>query len=250
MKNMETLPETSGIYMVINLNNNKKYIGQSVNIRKRFYQNHKYDYKNPKNCCYEDKFYTAIRKHGWNNFIVFVLEECNKDKLDEREIYYIKKYDTFKNGYNSTIGGQNWSPNIHNEEVELKRQKTREKNQSLKSQNHPRSKLSNEEVLKIRQRYINGETIPEIYKDYQEIYSNKQTFKNIILGYTYKDVGNIPNKENIRHTNSKLTADQVKNIRKEYKKGKISYAKLGQKYGVSGTCISHIIQGLTYTHIN
>ena len=221
MKNMETLPETSGIYMVINLNNNKKYIGQSVNIRKRFYQNHKYDYKNPKNCCYEDKFDTAIRKHGWNNFIVFVLEECNKDKLDEREIYYIKKYDTFKNGYNSTIGGQNWSPNIHNEEV-----------------------------LKIRQRYINGETIPEIYKDYQEIYSNKQTFKNIILGYIYKDVGNIPNKENIRHTNSKLTADQVKNIRKEYKKGKISYAKLGQKYGVSGTCISHIIQGLTYTHIN
>ena len=36
MKNIENLPATSGIYMVTNLLNDAKYIGQSVNIKKRF----------------------------------------------------------------------------------------------------------------------------------------------------------------------------------------------------------------------
>ena len=37
MKNIQKLPNASGIYMVINLINNKKYIGQSKNIKKRWY---------------------------------------------------------------------------------------------------------------------------------------------------------------------------------------------------------------------
>lgn len=250
MKNIENLPEKSGIYMVINLSNNKQYIGQSINIKHRFLANHQYDFKNPNNSSYNSKFYQALRKYGWDNFAVIILELCDKNKLDEREIYYIEKYNTFENGYNSTRGGQNWSPNIYSAEVELKRKNTRDHNQSLKSENHPRAKLTNEEVVRIRKRYINGETINSIYKDYQTLYNSKETFKRIVLGYTYKDAGCIPLQEHIRHTNSKLTADQVRNIRKEYKKGKISYAKLGIKYGVSGTAIAHIIKGITYTHID
>lgn len=250
MKNIENLPETSGIYMVINLINNKKYIGQSINIKQRFLSNHQYDFKNPKNSSYNSKFYQALRKYGWENFAVIVLNICKKEQLNEQEIYYIQKYDTFKNGYNSTLGGQNWTPNIHSTEVEQKRKNTREKNNSLKSENHPRAKLTNEEVRIIRGRYINGETVSDIYKDYENLYNNKETFKRIVLGYTYKEAGNIPNSESIRHTNSKLTADQVRSIRNEYKKGKISYDKLGKKYGVSGTAIAHIIKGLTYKHID
>lgn len=37
--------------------------------------------------------------------MVETLEECSIEKLDEREIFYISKYNTFKNGYNLTIGG-------------------------------------------------------------------------------------------------------------------------------------------------
>jgi len=33
------------------------------------------------------------------------LEECPKELLDEREIYWIKYYNTFENGYNLTVGG-------------------------------------------------------------------------------------------------------------------------------------------------
>ena len=250
MKNIETLPDNSGIYMVVNLINNKKYIGQSKNIKKRFQSHHLVDYKNKNNCNYNTKFYQALRKYGIDNFEVIILKLCEEKELDDLEIKYIKEFDTFKNGYNSTEGGQFWSPNIHSEEIELKRQKTREQNKSLMSENHPRAKLTNQQVWDIRQRYINGESIREIYQDFKDLYSNQQTFKRIVLGQTYVTVGNIPNKEQVRHTNAKLTDVQVKEIRSCYKKGVVSYRELGEKYGLSENSIAAIIKRETYKNVD
>lgn len=250
MKNLKNLPHKSGIYRVYNIQNNISYIGQSKNIYKRFNSHHICDYQNPNNDNYNTKFYQALRKYGIDNFEVEILEFCSTEQLDEKEIYYIKKYDSFHHGYNSTEGGQFWSPNIHSQESEQKRKNTRELNQSLKSENHPRAKMTNKEVLSIRSRYIKGETIDQIWKDYKDRYSSKETFKRIILGYTYKDVGNIPNSEQIRHTNAKLTDVQIKQIRSEYEKGKISQATLGKKFGVSTTTIARIIKKETYKHVN
>jgi uncharacterized protein (DUF433 family) len=50
------------------------------------------------------------------------------------------------------------------------------------SENHPRAKLTNQQVWDIRQRYIDGESIKEIYQDFKDLYSNQQTFKRIVLG--------------------------------------------------------------------
>ena len=59
------------------------------------------------------KFSNAIKKYGWNNFehdVIGIVEADTKEQLkldlDEWEIYYIEKYDSFKNGYNSTKGGE------------------------------------------------------------------------------------------------------------------------------------------------
>ena len=250
MKNIENLPASSGIYMVVNMINHKKYIGQSKNIKKRFQSHHLVDYKNENNCNYNTKFYQAIRKYGIDNFEVIVLQLCKEEELDDLEIKFIKEFDTFKNGYNSTEGGQFWSPNIHSEEIEAKRRKTREKNKSLMSENHPRAKLTNQQVWDIRQRYIDGESIKDIYQDFKDLYSSQQTFKRIVLGQTYVTVGNIPNKEQIRHTNAKLTDVQVKEIRSSYKKGVISYRELGEKYGLSESSIAAIIKRKTYKNID
>jgi len=250
MKNIENLPANSGIYMVVNLINNKKYIGQSKNIRKRFQSHHLVDYKNENNCNYNTKFYQALRKYGIDNFEVIILKLCEEKELDDLEIKYIKEFDTFKNGYNSTEGGQYWSPNIYSEETELKRQKTREQNKSLMSENHPRAKLTNQQVWDIRQRYIDGEPIKEIYQDFKDLYSNQQTFKRIVLGQTYVTVGNIPNKEQVRHTNAKLTNVQVKEIRNSYKKGVVSYRELGEKYNLSESSIAAIIKRETYKNVD
>lgn len=44
-------------------------------------------------------------KYGIENFSVRQLEEVETSKLDEREIYWIQYYDTYRQGYNSTLGG-------------------------------------------------------------------------------------------------------------------------------------------------
>lgn len=79
----------------------KKYIGQTINEERRKTR-HRYDCNEKIN----NKFYRAVRKYGWDNFIYGVIEICHVDNLNEQEVFYINKYDTYKNGYNSTVGGE------------------------------------------------------------------------------------------------------------------------------------------------
>lgn len=48
----------------------------------------------------------AILKYGKENFTIRELEKCEISKLNEREKYYISLYNSYNDGYNSTIGGQ------------------------------------------------------------------------------------------------------------------------------------------------
>ncbi|NBP03736.1 MAG: hypothetical protein EBU90_27285 [Proteobacteria bacterium] len=79
----------------------KKYIGQTIHEEHRKRQ-HEHDCKRG----VDNKFYRAVRKYGWELFIYGIVEEYGADVLTEQEIYYIDCYDSYKNGYNSTIGGE------------------------------------------------------------------------------------------------------------------------------------------------
>ena len=48
----------------------------------------------------------AILKYGEQHFKLRELERCTIEDLNAREIYYISLYDSYKNGYNLTRGGQ------------------------------------------------------------------------------------------------------------------------------------------------
>ena len=53
------------------------------------------------------KFARAIRRYGLQNFTFEVVEYCNtKDALDDREKYWIQRYNSYKRGYNSTAGNK------------------------------------------------------------------------------------------------------------------------------------------------
>lgn len=91
-----------GIYCIENIYNSKKYIGQSVDVNYRL----KKHFTKLRNQYHENKYLQrSFDKYGENNFKTYILEECPKDELNEKEKYWIKKMDTFKNGYNLTIGG-------------------------------------------------------------------------------------------------------------------------------------------------
>ena len=95
-----------GIYKITNLINGKCYIGQSVNIRKRFISHKSIAYK-PKAKSYDYQLYRAIRKYRWENFYFEILEECKLEELNEREKYYISKYQAHgPKGYNLDDGGE------------------------------------------------------------------------------------------------------------------------------------------------
>lgn len=89
------------IYLITNLITDEKYVGQTYNsIYVRFAHHYK-DYKRFP----ERKLYKNMNEYGINNFDIKKLEECSDELLDEREIYWIDKLDTFHNGLNDTIGG-------------------------------------------------------------------------------------------------------------------------------------------------
>ena len=90
------------IYKITNLINGKVYIGQTRRTIEIRWRDHVYDSKRS-----EYPIHRAIRKYGVDNFKIEMLEECENDKLDEKEIYWIKEYDSTNSdkGYNATSGG-------------------------------------------------------------------------------------------------------------------------------------------------
>lgn len=99
------------IYKITCKANNKIYIGlTSVGIEKRWAQ-HVACAKNVNCKDAHSIFKKAIRKYGPNNFYIEVIDTANSAKeAEEKEMQYIKKYNSFafvenSNGYNSTYGG-------------------------------------------------------------------------------------------------------------------------------------------------
>lgn len=86
------------IYKVTNKVNGKSYIGQTRYTLEFRWRQHLHKRDNA-------YFHNAIKKYGAENFSLEILEECDVDQLNSREIFYIAKYNTFEEGYNLTIGG-------------------------------------------------------------------------------------------------------------------------------------------------
>lgn len=210
-----------GIYKIENSINNKVYIGQSTNIEKRFAQ-HKSPYEQER---FSDKpLYKAFSKYGIQNFNFEVLEECDIEKLNEKECYWIKKYNSLCHefGYNIRSGGE-----------------------CNAGEDHPNHKLTKEDVIDIRTRYANHER----KKDVEALYYHKigsSGFSKVWKGETWKgildEVYTSENKNFHKHNTgqcgskngrAKLTEDEVKAIRLRKQNGE-SLKNVFQDYIYTG----------------
>jgi len=93
----------ASIYVIQNKETSKKYVGltrkKDPHVR---WREHIYNRNNPH---VDMAISTAMKEEGLDKFTFYVIETCDEDVVNEREKYWIKKFDSYNNGYNSTVGG-------------------------------------------------------------------------------------------------------------------------------------------------
>lgn len=205
------------IYKITNLLNGKIYIGQTIHPERRWIE-HKQKARHE-----QEKFpiHLAIEKYGEENFSFEVIEWTEDYDNEERRL--IKEYNSIApNGYNIGAGGEN---------------------HVMYGEDNPRNVVKNSDVLLI----------------IQDLKNNKMTDKAIAIkygltdkiiadinhGYSHKIEGeNYPIR--IKRGRQKLTLEQVKAIKKSLENSLISYAELGEIYGVTKQTIYSINTGKTF----
>jgi hypothetical protein len=105
---------TTGIYALLFNGTDKVYIGQAVNIEKRFLRHlntlqlelrlRRTKHKHP-------KLYSAFIKYGLPTLLI--LEKCGIENLNTNEIHWMEEFDSLNNGYNVCSGGAS-GRGVHN----------------------------------------------------------------------------------------------------------------------------------------
>ena len=220
-----------GIYCITNLINNKRYIGQSLNIEKRW-KDHKSNYLN----CTNSSLYAAIRKYGINNFKFEVLEECKIEELNDKEIYWISFYQTYppelNKGYNLTPGGEGQAvlrklnDNILNNIVEDLKNNILTQDQIAKKYNIDQAIVSNINSGKEYKSYLDPNLKFPIRKNY--CYNNCKTKKNIY---------------NLKNSSDMLTDEKINKVIKDLNNYKITQDEIASKNKVSKNIVIKINKG-------
>lgn len=192
----------SGIYIIRNTVNGKVYIGQSRRISNREYSHFR---TLEKGTHYNKHLQRSYNTYGRDAFVFEVIERCDVSELDEREKYYIKKYDSMNinKGYNNEGGG-----NVGKEVSERMREAKRGENNPMygkkpsketiekmrKSSRGHNTKLTEEQVYQLKEDLVNG--IPQ--KEVAEKY-----------GLTVAAVGKIQMCKNWQYVHSDINNDLI-----------------------------------------
>lgn len=240
------------IYCITNKVNNKKYIGQTTgSYKNRFQQHMTKKYKEKK---YKPIITKAVEKYGRENFCVDVLEKCENNLLDEKEIYWISKLNTFEDGYNQTQGGQG------GKKISLKNKKKIEKT-FLKTFDIPKTaQILGKEKSTIREHLKNmgySTRDIQIYKNVEklekyifikEIYEKEKNIRKTakIVGMERRSVSRILKKVGIKTKSFEELSKETKSVLKLDPKTKCvlkEYASLkeaSKDVGIHYTSISHV----------
>ena len=157
------------IYYIKHKETGRTYIGQTVQTLEQRMRQH---------LAGNTEIDRALQSLGITSFEYGIIEQCKSEELDEKEIYYIAKYDTYYNGYNNQLGGRKTGQNKYDSIIE-----------------------------NIRQDYINGMSMIDLNIKYKisnyeiryfvrdlkkkAIIDNKTNIHKIVIGYTkeWKRIG-------------------------------------------------------------
>ena len=119
---MPTKKEIRGwIYCIRNKINGKQYIGRTNDFHRRYIEH----FGKKDSCTILRKAFNKYGKENFEMFPIISFLASNQKLLDELlnmlEKYYIQKFNTYKNGYNATLGGEGNSGWVISEETRKKR---------------------------------------------------------------------------------------------------------------------------------
>lgn len=215
-----------GIYAIKNSINEKIYIGRSTDIHRRW-MTHLRDAKKGDMC----KIHIAMRKLGIDNFYIEVIEECDTEKLNEREQYYIDKFDSWHNGYNNG-NSSNFSD----------------------GEDNCNAKMTKDEISTIRIRQSKmKENRREIYNDYKDkitwtnfLYICKYlTWPSILSEFNTKEIMDW-HKKQLGNESRKFSKEQLEDIIILRYKDKLSYQKIANIFDKNRKTIERIFTGIYY----
>lgn len=205
------------IYKITNKINGKSYIGQTTDYKRRFQEHKSLDYGTEDN----KLLYRAFRKYGIENFTFEVIED-KTSCYNQREQYWIKYYDSFKNGYNMTEGGD--TPPLH----------IREESPFA---THTESQVN--EIKKL----LKDTTIP--YREIATMFNYDHTsIERINYGKLWRDENTVyPIR---KETSKKYKEERALNIIYDLLNTSLSQRKIAEKYGCARTTITAINRGVNF----
>jgi len=199
------------IYKATNKINNKIYIGQTCSSLKIRIGEHRRSSKLKKE---NSKFYNAIRKYGVDGFNFECIEACaSKEELNNKEIFYIKLFDCYNSGYNSTLGGDGVSGC---ENHPLFGKKRPEFSESISGENHPNFG----KVGMLSPRYGQKHTTKTKKKMSNSLIGNKRRVDKTLYEFEHSEYGKV--------------------ISTKY--------EMKKKYNLEGKCIALLCRGERNTH--
>lgn len=190
------------IYKVTNLINGKVYIGQTIQtVQNRWYRH--CGKSGISQAELNTHFKRAILKYGKENFKIEIIEDCDSSLLNEREKYYISYFDSYNNGYNSTLGGNDgYKPYKTNDEI-------------------------NQQIAQL---YEDGFSLREVGREYN---LDKTTVKGILTRLNIA----------LRKVRAYKFTDKVRNNMINDIKNGLTRKEVMQKYKVSKSYLSQLITG-------
>lgn len=220
-----------GIYKITEKKNpNNFYIGQSNDIERRF-KEHIYKTYEQSRIPFDEE----ITKKGKDAFLFEVLEICSINELNDKEKYWIKKLNAVNSG-NKNEGGLTDVIGEHN----------------------PKAKLTEQDVIRIRQAYANHERQKDVYEEFKDKISFGY-FQNLWQGRSWShimpEVFTSKNKEYYIYQNSQgsngvlaqFTEEEVINLRKRYVNETAKQIYEDYKDRVTYPTFQAILWGRTYT---
>jgi group I intron endonuclease len=221
-----------GIYKIINKENSKIYIGSSIDIEHRWYQ-HKYYLKNNK---HDNKhLQRAWNKYGEDAFLFEIIEECEENKILEREQYWINKLDVCNDKIGYNIAKNTTAPMIGRKHTKETLKKVSESSKQWHKENKGTEKY--DIYLQNLSNSLMGHDVSEETR--KKISENHKRYS--------KEFGDA--QRGSKNPSAKLNEKDVMKIKQMILQG-IKDKEIANKFNVSRPTITYIRLGKTWTQIN